>query len=93
MILIIISFSSVRDSAIMMVSATKGMVSDTLAAVFIIENAILVKEIKEYGGCNTFVPVTETVVLGDEVKKVGCFFFEGKHPRRRNSDRYYRCCP
>lgn len=44
------------------------MVSDTLAAVFIIENAILVKEIKEYGGCNTFVPVTEAVVLGDEVK-------------------------
>lgn len=56
----------------------KGMVCDTFTAIFIIENTVLVKEIKEYGSCNTFVSVTEAVVLGDKIKEIGCFFFKGR---------------
>lgn len=44
------------------------MVGDALTAVFIIEKTILVKEIKEYSGCDKLVYITETVDFGDKVK-------------------------
>lgn len=53
------------------------MVGYSLVTVFIIKNTILVKEIEEDGGCDTFVPITETVILGNEVKEIGRFFFKG----------------
>lgn len=60
------------------------MVGDALTAVFIIEKTILVKEIKEYSGCDKLVYITETVDFGDKVK--GVVFLQGasKHPRHQN---------
>lgn len=54
------------------------MVGDTFTAVFIIENTILIKKIEKYSGCDTLVSVTKAVVLGDEVKEIGCFFFKSR---------------
>ena len=50
------------------------MVGNTFAAVFMIENTVLVKEIEKYSSCNTLVSVTEAMIFGDEIKKIGCFF-------------------
>lgn len=54
------------------------MVGNTFAAVFMIENTVLVKEIEKYSSCNTLVSVTEAMIFGDEIKKIGCFFFKGR---------------
>ena len=39
------------------------MVGNTFAAVFMIENTVLVKEIEKYSSCNTLVSVTEAMIL------------------------------
>ena len=44
------------------------MVGNTFAAVFMIENTVLVKEIEKYSSCNTLVSVTEAMIFGDEIK-------------------------
>ena len=54
------------------------MVGNTFAAVFMIENTVLVKEIEKYSSCNTLVSVTEAMIFGDEIKKIGRFFFKGR---------------
>ena len=40
------------------------MVGNTFAAVFMIENTVLVKEIEKYSSCNTLVSVTEAMIFG-----------------------------
>lgn len=53
------------------------MVGNTFAAVFMIENTVLVKEIEKYSSCNTLVSVTEAMIFGDGNKEDWLLFLQG----------------
>lgn len=54
----------------------QGIVGYPFVAVFIVEESVPVQEIEEQSCCDAFVAVTETVVLGDEIKEVGSLLFQ-----------------
>lgn len=54
----------------------KGVVGDSLGAVFIVKDAVAIEELKEECGGNAFVAVAEGVVLGDEIEEHCCLFFD-----------------
>ena len=56
--------------------SNQGIVGYSFVAMLVVEKSVPVQKIEEESCRDAFVTVTETVVLGDEIKEVGSFLFQ-----------------